>query len=67
MLDVQSYIYADVHCGGFREACSSDKPLENNFLFSAGKADRECRKQSSIILPKPKLNQESSSDFKHIV
>lgn len=57
MLDVRSNTYADVHCSGFRYAGSSDKPLENKFfccLFSAGQANTECRKQSSIILPKPK-------------
>lgn len=35
-------------------------------LFSEGKANTGCRKQSSIILTKPKLNQESCSDFKYL-
>ena len=49
-----------------RNACSSDKPLENNFLFlfSAGKADTECKaefynsakKQSSTKSPLQVLN-----------
>lgn len=50
MLDVPRYIYMLLTCTAVAlscAACSSDKPLENNFvcLFSAGEAGTECGKQ----------------------
>lgn len=63
-LDVRcSYIYADVHCGGFGTPRSSDEPLENkHFLcFQPEMLTQTAGKQR--ILPKPKLNQESNSEY----